>query len=339
MKKVFNLTLVSLFLCCTLYAQSTSLSRDKATNLLNSVWMRDPYIVISPEDNKYYLTYTNGKMEMPVWNSDNLVDWEKQGEPYTMKRLSNYQELHDLRQELNANKTVYYDGKMIETPNATKEPVKLWAPEIHYIDGSWYTVHTTNARASVIIKSDTPTFEEFEEPFVEKFGMHHDPYIFQDDNGDKWLVDKCAEIIKFDNSMTRFDGKPIKLNPADRKMGHEGCQIIKVGGKYIWFGTAWSTDTMRDGTYNLHYAVADNIEGPYSERRFAGYCLGHGTVFKDKDGNWWCTAFRNGEATPSEGRKALSINKGGLTLVPMTIEVNGDDVKIEPNDPAYRVVN
>lgn len=50
------------------------LSRIKANHMLSDVWMRDPYIFIGPDQN-YYLTYTNGKTEMPIWRSTNLKYW------------------------------------------------------------------------------------------------------------------------------------------------------------------------------------------------------------------------------------------------------------------------
>ena len=67
----------------------------------------------------------------------------------------------------------------------------------------------------------------------------------------------------------------------------------KIGNKYVHFGTAWSTDRGRQGSYNLYYCTADKITGPYGPRKFAGRFLGHGTPFQDKDGKWWCTAFFN----------------------------------------------
>lgn len=96
------------------------------------------------------------------------------------------------------------------------------------------------------------------------------------------------------------------------------------------------------GTYNLYYATADKIEGPYSNRKFAGRCLGHGTIFKDKNGNWWCTAFLNGDyKSPTEVNKgvnpniATSMNKHGLTLVPMSIEIKDNDIVVKALDPQY----
>ena len=43
-------------------------------------------------------------------------------------------------------------------------------------------------------------------------------------------------------------------------------------------GTAWSTDKMRKGSYNLYYCLADSITGPYGPRRFVGRFFGLGTT-------------------------------------------------------------
>lgn len=307
------------------YPKHEELSRTKANHILSDVWMRDPYIFIGPDQN-YYLTYTNGKMEMPVWKSTNLKDWQKIGEKYTMKNLSYYNQLLEQQKELLKE----------------RKEAKLWAPEIYYINNTWVAVHTSNLKQSTIITSETPEFSTIMEPMKTEFGQNHDPSIFQDNDGKIWLIDKCAEIQQLKNDLSGFIGKPVKLNPANRKMGHEGCQIIKFGNKYVWFGTAWSKDELRKGTYNLYYATADKIEGPYSDRKFAGRCLGHGTVFKDKEGQWWCTAFLNGDyRSPSEVNKgvdpsvATSMNKQGLTLVPLSMKIIDGDVSVKALDPEY----
>lgn len=321
--------------------EQKELSRTKANHMLSDVWMRDPYIFIGPDQN-YYLTYTNGKMEMPIWKSTNLKDWQKISEAYSMSQLTFANDIQEVRNNMNKSNKVYYDGKLIDRLNNKDEKMKLWAPEIYFINNKWYAVHTTNCRISVILSSDDVKFQKYELPFDDKFGLHHDPSIFIDDDGSKWLIDKCAEIRKFNNEMNDFEGETIKLNPANRKMGHEGCQIIKFGNKYVWFGTAWSKDELRKGTYNLYYATAENIEGPYSDRKFAGRCLGHGTVFKDKKGQWWCTAFLNGDyKSPTEVNKgvdpsiATTMNKQGLTLVPLSIEMIDGDVSVKALDPEY----
>ena len=194
----------------------------------------------------------------------------------------------------------------------------------------------------------TTQCEELEGPYSgwnEKFAQQHDPTLFQDDDGSIWLVSRCTQIQKLNKELTAFEGEPINIGPSNRKMGHEGAYIIKFENKYVLFGTAWSTDTMRHGTYNLYYCTSDKLEGPYNERKFAGRFLGHGTPFKDKEGRWWCTAFYNANMPtlePGDAQNknlsdtAYTINKQGLTLVPLDIKKVNGDIVVTAKDEAYR---
>ena len=120
---------------------------------------------------------------------------------------------------------------------------------------------------------------------------------------------------------------------------------MKIEGKYVLFGTGWSTGQMRRGSYNLYYATADRIEGPYSERKFAGRFLGHGTPFQDAEGRWWCTAFYNGNIPPVSrvgiedrdlGTTAQTINQRGTTMVPLDVRLlDSGELHIRAKDPAY----
>jgi hypothetical protein len=102
---------------------------------------------------------------------------------------------------------------------------------------------------------------------------------------------------------------------------------------------------MRRGSYNLYYATADEITGPYSERKFAGRFLGHGTPFQDGEGRWWCTAFYNGNV-PTLSREGIqssdlsdtaqTINHRGTTLVPLDVRLLGSgELHIRAKDPDY----
>lgn len=299
-------------------------------------WMRDPFITIGP-DNMYYLTCTQQKNEtnsrgIPVWKSHNLIDWEFVGFPYTLNDAQNISSYEEINKEKNIEQ-----GK--------GQPLRLWAPEMHFIDGRWVFVHTSNAGLGNLVLTKTDDLMSGTTDWGSKFGRQHDPFIFSDDDGSRYLVAKCTEIIKLKDDLSGFDGKPIKISPSNRKMGHEGAFIIKFEGKYVLFGTAWSTDEMRHGTYNLYYAVADNIEGPYGERKFAGRFLGHGTLFKDKKGRWWCTAFYNANEPAIDPTKAIemdlsetayTINNQGLTLVPMEFKMENDEIVVFSKDESYR---
>jgi arylsulfatase len=113
----------------------------------------------------------------------------------------------------------------------------------------------------------------------------------------------------------------------------------------VLFGTGWSTGLGRRGSYNLYYATADEITGPYSERKFAGRFLGHGTPFQDKKGRWWCTAFYNANVPPVRrdgirtrdlGATAQTINQRGTTLVPLEVRLlDNGELHIRAIDPDY----
>jgi arylsulfatase len=180
-----------------------------------------------------------------------------------------------------------------------------------------------------------------------KIQRRHDPSLFKDDDGTWWLIWGATSIAPLKPDFSDFASKPVKIGPsgATAAMGHEGCLIQKIHGKYVLFGTGWSTGGMRRGSYNLYYAVADKITGPYSERKFAGRFLGHGTPFTDKQGRWWCTAFYNANVPPVSregiqtrdiGDTAKTINQRGTTLVPMDVRLLDDgELHIRAKDPDY----
>ncbi len=163
-----------------------------------------------------------------------------------------------------------------------------------------------------------------------KIGRRHDPSLFQDDDGSWWLIWGATQIAKLKPDFSGLETEPIEISPGGdmTSMGHEGCLIMKIEGQYVLFGTGWSTGIMRRGSYNLYYATADKITGPYSERKFVGRFLGHGTPFKTKDGKWWCTAFYNANVPPlnADGIEdenliftASTINQRGTTIVPLDV--------------------
>ncbi len=296
-------------------------------------------------DGYYYLSVTqNGKETadgrkiiphgMAVYRSTDLAKWEFFGYPYTIEDATNYKQYLQLREE----------RKTSPDPSGTNE-LKLWAPELYFINNKWAIIHTSNAGIGNLVITKGNKLEGPFDGWNESFGKQHDPAIFTDSDGSHWMISKCAQIQKLKTDLSSFDGNPIKIDPSNRKMGHEGATIMKFEGKYIFFGTGWSRDTLRHGTYNLYYSVADKIEGPYNDRKFVGRFLGHGTPFKDKYGNWWCTAFYNADEptitldelnTIDASQTAYTINKQGLTLVPLSIKMINGEVFITPLDEAYR---
>ncbi|MDQ8197994.1 family 43 glycosylhydrolase [Pelagicoccus enzymogenes] len=303
-------------------------AHDRAVHI-HDHWIRDPFIYLN-DDGYYYLTGTTLKSEddgvigIPAWRSKNLITWEKLPRLWKMTDSSWLPEKHGGRH--NVPETL------------------VWAPEFYKIGNRWVITHTTNAGVANLLVNDSPELKgPWTEPMAADFGKHHDPAFYIED-GKPWLVWGVLDLREMKSDFSGWAGPQISLAPSDRKMGHEGSYIIKIGQKYVWFGTAWSTDTMRHGTYNLYYATSDSLTGPYGERRFAGRFLGHGTPFQDKQGRWWCTAFYNANKPTVPAAKAASmdlsdtaytINPIGTTIVPLEIEERDGDVFVRAKDPHY----
>jgi len=325
-------------------------SHDRALHIKDG-WIRDPYIVLAP-DGYYYLTGTTPLPEDPrrindkhntglgagsivgykmsLWKSRNLVEWEDLGTPYSLRD------------------GIWYQEKPSRFKEVAESKWRLWAPELHLLGGRWVIVHTSPspvAGANLSITKGASIEGPFENPMGAAIGRRHDPSLFKDDDGTVWMIWGATRIAPLKKDFSGFAGEPTPIGPANRKMGHEGCLIRKIGGKYVLFGTAWSTDQMRKGTYNLYYCTANKTTGPYGPREFAGRFLGHGTPFQDKDGRWWCTAFFNANVQPLSRRQArtkpvgdnaYTINEQGVTIVPLDVKVLEDGrIRIRAKDPDY----
>lgn len=316
-------------------------------------WIRDPYIVLGP-DGYFYLTGTTPLDEDPRQKSDpfntglkrtsivgwkmkvsrstDLMHWEELGRPYSLKDGIWFQEQPKRFQEVPVSQW------------------RLWAPELHWLGERWAIVHTSPspvAGANLVLTKGLEIAPPYENPMGASIGKRHDPSLFQDDDGTWWMIWGATQIAPLTRDFTGFASDPVQIGPSGdtSKMGHEGCLMRKIGDKYVLFGTGWSTGQMRKGSYNLYYATADKITGPYSERNFAGRFLGHGTPFQDKEGRWWCTAFYNANVPPLPltgiqerdlSETAQTINQQGVTIVPMDIRVLKDGkILVRAEDPHY----
>lgn len=330
-------------------------SHDRAL-FVHDAWIRDPFLVRKPGDDWYYLTgttpdrgdpreqrdpYNSGLGEESlvgsqanVWRSRDLIDWEALAPPYTLE-----------------------DGIWFtEDPGAFRSTDRaqwrLWAPELHWVGSMqrWALVHTSPSPvkgANLSLSAGPEPAGPWTNPMGTAIGRRHDPSLFQDDDGTWWMVWGATTIAPLKPDFSGFAAEPVEIRPSGdtAKMGHEGCLILKIQGKYVLFGTGWSTGQMRRGSYNLYYATADTITGPYSERKFAGRFLGHGTPFQDDQGRWWCTAFYNANVPPENregietrdlGDTARTLNARGTTLVPLDVRLLPEgELFIRAKDPAY----
>jgi xylan 1,4-beta-xylosidase len=322
-------------------------SHDRALYIKEG-WIRDPYIVMGP-DNRYYLTGTTPNPRNPleqsdpynvglgrssivgtnvqIWCSKDLIDWNYLGTPFTLKNDSWHKEPGD----------------------------RLWAPEVHWLGDRWALVHCPGKKANFSLSTGSEIKGPWTHPMGKTLGAKHDPSLFKEGNtwymlwGNTVLAPLNADVSEFTAKPLRIDPAGTRIDPKTNKpisrIGHEGATMRKIGKKYVHFGTAWSTDLGRKGSYNLYYCTADRITGPYGPRKFTGRFLGHGTPFRTRDGKWWCTAFFNANVPPLERKgietrdlseNAQTINQRGTTIVPLEVKIQADgDITIRAKDPAY----
>ncbi len=335
-------------LCAGLKSHDTAL-------YIKAGWIRDPYIVLAP-DGYYYLTgttpnpgdpreandpYNTGLgnksivgYHMRLWRSKDLIQWEDLGTPFSL--LEGYWAQKRPQAFKGKDRTHWH----------------LWAPEVHFFDAKWHIVHTTPGpvkRGSNLAVTQGDSIEgPYSFPLGDNAAGRHDPSLFRDDDGTVYLLYQNTLIVPLTNDLSDLAAKPVRIDPAGSRpglqgkpisrIGHEGATMRKIGDKYVHFGTAWSTDQGRKGSYNLYYCVADKVTGPYGPRRFAGRFLGHGTPFHDKQGQWWCTAFFNANVPPVDdagiqyrdlSENAQTINEQGVTIVPLDVQITEDgDVSV-----------
>jgi hypothetical protein len=329
-------------------------SHDRAL-FVKQGWIRDPYIVLGP-DNWFYLTGTTpnpgdprehadpyntglGKesivgWQAQVWRSRDLIDWKSLGTPFTLKD------------------GIWFSSQPTRFSTVVKAQWRLWAPELHWLGERWALVHTSPSPVkggTLSLSGRANVRGPWENPMGVTIKQKHDPSLFQDGDGTWWMIWGATEIAPLKPDFSGFKAAPVRIGPTGetRKMGHEGCLIRKIHGQYVLFGTGWSTGLGRRGSYNLYYATADTISGPYSERKFAGRFLGHGTPFQDHAGRWWCTAFYNANVPPLSpediqthdlSATAQTINQRGTTLVPLEVKLlDTGALYIRAKDPAYAV--
>lgn len=326
-------------------------AHDRAIHVKDG-WIRDPYIIQSPDgffyltgttqsaslietpENKYNTGLGNTSLvgyELQAWKTKDFIHWESLGVTFTLKD------------------GIWFEAKPERFEVVPESQWRLWAPEFHFVNNKLVMIHTSPSPvggANMSVASGAEPKRPWTNPMGEKIGKRHDPSLFQDDDGTWWMIWGATSIAPLKPDLSDFSGDEVQIGPsgAMSKMGHEGCLIRKIHGKYVLFGTGWSTNQGRKGSYNLYYATADKITGPYSERKFTGRFLGHGTPFQDDEGQWWCTAFynanvpplsRDGIQTKDLSQNAFTINKQGVTLVPLDVKMEGDELMIRAIDPDY----
>lgn len=241
---------------------------------LKDQFARDPSICIG-HDNAYYMVCTIGPESrgphggIKMWRSEDLHNWENLGYVWTWKKDSP-QWLKD--RNMNDN---------------------LWAPEISFINNRYYIAISLSKvpRCVMLLQSpkNNPT-GKYNDPVGHKIADGIDGYLFEDVDKTVYFLWGNGHIAPMKKDMSGFATEPWHIKDKDGlSLGYEGVGIIRHKGKYIIHAADHSGD--HSGSYDMTYVVADHIKGPYSERTVTLPHVGHTTIFKGKDGKWYCSIF------------------------------------------------
>jgi xylan 1,4-beta-xylosidase len=246
--------------------------------------LRDTSVCLGP-DGTYYLTGTTGHPTwwktnegIRIWKSTDLKKWEPLGLVWKIE-----------------------DGTWQKKKQGDLRA--LWAPEIHYIKGTFWLTHCMNYRGCGLLKSTTGKADG---PYVDvhpdgPLTGNIDASLFVDDDGKVYFVWQNGMIARLKDDMTGLAEEPRHLKPSNAKqVGFEGAFVTRKDGRYHLVCADFI-----GGLYHCMIASSDKLYGPYGPRYVAIPHGGHNVLFTDKEGRWWSTFFGSDPKAPFRERPAL----------------------------------
>lgn len=275
--------------------------------------VRDPFILLGP-DNNYYLTGTTAgshwgdTIGVKIWKSSDLCNWESLGFVWDIEK--------------DGKDSWFFNRK--PTNKSFKNLYAVWAPEVHFFNNTWWLTISRNGGGHGLLKSIsgevTGPYEETDVNYLKGIDSH----LFED-NGHVYYAYAGSKLSEMNNDMLSMkdeDFTELKL-PGKHEMGYEGVYIMKFEDKYLWIASG-RYGYEPTNTYDLYYAVSDDLYEGYGQRRMMIKNAGHGNIFQDKSGNWWSTAFDH-EYT----------DQWCCWLVPIELKLVDDDVIVEILDERF----
>ena len=259
--------------------------------------IRDTSICRGP-DRTWYLTGTTGYPEwwitnegIRVWKSNDLKQWEPLGLVWSFEKDATWQKgaNHDDRN---------HDDRKFRRA--------IWAPEIHYIKGTFYLAYCVNYGGTGLLKS---TSGKAEGPYVDvkpegPLTGEIDASLFQDDDGSVYFLWQDGKIAKMNDAMSGFVEEPKFLQSTKGRVGFEGVFLTKRDGRYILIAAEFNNHR-GEATYDCMAAYSDRLEGPYTDLHLAIPGGGHNMLFHDEKGSWYSTFFGNDAFTVFRERPGI----------------------------------
>lgn len=297
MKTRLSATLVHL-----LFAVSAVMAQEQYNNPVINESLPDP-TVIKADDGYFYLYATENIRNVPIYRSENLVDWRRVGTAFTDRTRP----------------------QMVPRGN-------IWAPDINLINGKYVMYYSKSTWGGEwecgigVATADRPSgpFTDVGKLFISsEIGVQNsiDPFYIEEDDGSKYLF--WGSFRGIYGIQLSDDGLSIK--PGAQKVQiagtlTEGTYIYKHDGYYYLFGSAGTCCEGLNSTYRVMVARSENLMGPYVnksgrpalENNFmlvmqkSNKVVGPGhnsEIVQDDAGQYWMLYHGFDAADPDGGRK------------------------------------
>ncbi|MEI9865530.1 MAG: sialate O-acetylesterase [Limisphaerales bacterium] len=254
--------------------------------------MRDANITKGP-DGIFYLIGTTADPNHPglsmweenngiyMWRSQDMQNWEPMGLIWDLDKDATWSKPHK------KSPWVSPHGELRRA---------VWAPEIHFMKGTWWIPYSMNYGGTGLLKSQSGKPEgpyrdvKIDGPLTSEI----DATMFEDDDGAVYLLWAGWWIVRMNDSMTGLAEEPRKVDTTEPKLWAEGSYLRKINGKY-YLSVAGNQKNVPGGgpdSYDDYMLISTNSPyGPYSGYYRAIPHGGHNNLFQNRQGNWWSTLF------------------------------------------------
>jgi xylan 1,4-beta-xylosidase len=242
-------------------------------------------------DGNYYMTGTTGGPDwwavtsnVQLWKSVDLRNWTP---VITQPRLQSVVWNIDT-QGTWQKPTMLRDGQRFRP---------VWAPEIHYLKGTYWIPYCIPRLGTGLLKSTTGKPEGPYESVInpdKPLTTGIDASLFQDDDGTVYFLWGGNNIARMKDDMSGLAEEPHQIGPTHQPfVGFEGISLVKIRGRYYLSGADFIF-----GEYHCFTASSPTLTGPYSDRYVSVPHGGHNNFFQDQGGRWWSTFFGNDLQAP-----------------------------------------
>lgn len=290
-------------------------------NPILNISLPDPTI-IKAENGDFYLYATEDISNIPIYKSENLVDWKFVGTAFTDFTRPTFE------------------------PNGG-----LWAPDINYINGKYVLYYSMSVWGGEwTCGIGVATADKPEGPFTDHGKLFRSNEINVQNSIDQFYIEEDGKKYLFWGSFRGIyyielsdDGLSIKPG-ADKQQiagtAYEGVYIYPRNGFYYMFASTGTCCQGLESTYTTVVARSTSLFGPYVDKKGQSMLNNNHEVIINKNNKFVGTGHNSEIVKDDEGQEmifyhAISVDKPhGRVLMMDKVQWNNDWPFIEGGSPS-----